>query len=445
MFQDGRLARSLSLVFFPPESAWATTTRKSDVFDAFPNSTAISKTQINRSRRAAMLGSGKREILALPNRRIVRWALPASSVRGGPPPFSIMTLNVLNDIDRADMEAWRFHMHRSHIESVRPSVLALQEVQAPARLWGPLLTHLGYQYLSGRKVGGQGDCVLVAWQSARWRQVAGETVLVSEGDSQVAVMAVLDDVTGEAHPGHSAECRRLLVVAWHAKAGRTDEAEATRLKQVDLLSKRIDAWTSQFGVANGGATVWLGDFNAGPHSYGGRFPCLVMPHLLGTCGPHAAMGSSPQRWESAMVTAHLKLKEMVHTPPFLTSPESSLLAAADAPLPLGRDVAYAVKGVDHLNHPLFTTCKVRAGVGFIAQTIDHILIRSGECNDDDVPRVAPALVVTGYMPCPSDDPESDLAPDYLPKEAVWGSDHLSVCVEVAWATRRAAAMGSPSL
>ena len=174
----------------------------------------------------------------------------------------------------------------------------------------------------------------------------------------------------------------LLVVAMHAKAGRYEPNESKRI----LHSHQLFTYLTEFFNTEAGArfrdrVVWLGDFNAGPHSYNGQYPARWYTYITegnrpdtpdrAPDAPKNAIGSHNFKWTSAMKVA---------------------------------------QG----SEPLLTTCKVRDGK-LIAQCIDYIFFSEG------------LFKVTGYVPSPT--PE-DLAPMYLPSP-VWASDHLAVYAELS--------------
>lgn len=301
--------------------------------------------------------------------------------------LTIMQFNVLSDllspapvnasqeaIDAVDA-AKRRELNLKHITTLQPDLVVLEEVPDPESFYAPELAKHGYECIADRKAGGQGDFTCVFFQRARISNASAHHVFrFAEGTSQFALMCHLTDLLND---------EEFVVVAQHAKAGRNDNSEEIRLRHAQrILTEALPPFLASTiqrqqladaGKDFGRHILWLGDFNAGPHTYEGKWPAKVVPWLL---GEHRASEVQP---------------------------------------PI--EFASAMKAFFG-EHPLFTTCKMRDGQ-LLSQCIDYVMF----------PR--DAAVCIGALPCPTTKPESDLAPLYLPN-TTWGSDHLSVYIELMW-------------
>ena len=277
----------------------------------------------------------------------------------------------------------------AHIAALAPHICVLEEVGTPSEVYEPALAALGYSLVAAKKLTGQGDYTCVFYHHDRVEKASDHVVFrFAEGStvdpppSQFVIMChFIDKVTNS----------EFVVVAQHAKAGRTAANEAIRLEHAQrLLGEALPAYLARTlrrpGADEAAAqrVLWVGDFNAGPHTYGGKWPAVVVPWVLG----EAVTGSSDSD------------------------------AAAAPPLPLPPMVFESAMKQYFGEHPLFTTCKMRGGQ-LLCQCIDYVLFPRG------------AARVVGSLPCPSSDPERELGPLYLPS-LDWGSDHLSVYAELVW-------------
>lgn len=344
--------------------------------------------------------------------------------------ISFMSLNTLNDAFVAPAarsatttgtastaspppgEEERLQSLFDHIAALRPTVLALQEIPNPEGTFGRWLTAAQYTFVSGRKRGGTGDHTLLCCDARRGARIVDHTqCFYNDEDSQFALAAVIE--VPQAAPSHDASSenggaatsrvQRLLVTGVHAKAGRTAESEAKRMQHVAWLmsDQGFPAWQRRWSIPHA-HTVWLGDFNAGPHTYGGRFPAEVVPFI--------ASDACPLLWTAGAI-ADASVSDGGNTTTTASSPSSSLASIL----------------------PLFTTCKMRAGIGFIAQTIDYIWFgRERSPSGEQHPAAA---TITGMLVSPCMDPERDLAPGFLPGP-FWGSDHVSVYCEAEFSMPR---------
>ena len=167
-----------------------------------------------------------------------------------------------------------------------------------------------------------------------------------------------------------------------------------RYSQAKEVVDRIRSFVAEHPQVRG-RVVWVGDFNAGPHTYGGKYPCGCVPFLT---SPRDASGR-------------------LQIPPN---------AEITIPLPVVGDDAASVgeqwfvsSAVDALGAELpFTTFKYRDGA-LIEQTIDYILIQAGG-----------ALRCTSVLAPP---PRELLLDGGLPSIGRWGSDHLALCAEIVFA------------
>jgi hypothetical protein len=186
-----------------------------------------------------------------------------------------------------------------------------------------------------------------------------------------------------------------LAIAFHAKAGRGDELESTRMHDnAHILQALLPAFAAKADEARAGEllgrVMWLGDFNAGPSTYGGKYPARVIPWLLG--GEY--------------------------------EPEQKAKLEHDGVSSASSPVAFVSAFADFFGrHPIFTTCKHREEK-VICQCIDYILLSKSF-----------GAKVTGALADPSQNPTEELMPTLLPKPKVWGSDHISQYVEISLAAQ----------
>lgn len=298
--------------------------------------------------------------------------------RRGPPDLSVMAFNVLarglqrapaGDDPRADRVMQfehRKHPNLAHVLTLAPTICVLLEVDDVDEFYGPPLRAAGYDVIAERKSGGARDFTCVFFRAADLDLRRHHTERLGDSHSQFVVFC---------HFRSRRTKHEFVVIAQHAKAGRTEDAESIRFAHAErIVTTLLPEFVKDHAAPIGPRIVWAGDFNASPHSYGGRYPARVVPWLL----------------------------HEEHEPSRPACPIVFRSAVKDA---TGE-------------HPLFTTCKRRDGA-MIVQTIDYVLFADG------------AARCVGHLPCPSADPERELAPLFLPNEA-WGSDHLSVYCELQW-------------
>jgi endonuclease/exonuclease/phosphatase family metal-dependent hydrolase len=267
----------------------------------------------------------------------------------------------------------RMMLHYNHIIALQPTLIALQEVDGqfslpngtfnlPHRLVAGCsevmpspLGSLGS--ISGQKEGGTSDETWLLYDMAIL-SLRHHEILRFRDASQFALIAEFSLV--------SSDEIELLVVVQHAKAGRTDENERKRIQHSKELLQHFALEKRYQNLAQNGRLIWLGDFNAGPHSYGGRYPSEWYQEII-----------EPLRQANSFFTL-----------------ESALRFHFGA-------------------EPAFTTFKYRDGE-LIEQTIDYIFYTPSGLEVVDAVRM----------------PESnDMPSGGLPFER-WGSDHLSLCVDL---------------
>lgn len=283
------------------------------------------------------------------------------------PSFRVLQLNTQAhwSVDDESPEAFqaRTALHKAHISRVMPTVVVLQEVDGPATLPQgiaslptQLQSELGYDGVHGTKYNEKGDQTWILFQTTDVQLVSYHTFRFSEEDSQFALIAHLN-----VHGGG------LLVVAQHAKAGRTNENEDTRIRHSRALLDHLTSSASFKALIEMGRTLLIGDFNAGPHSYEGKYP---------------------DAWYQAIAVESLG-------PLGFTSAYRAWSAAADGSA-----------GIE----PPFTTVKWRKGV-LISQCIDYVFFQPTGLN------------LTGVLALPH---SGQIPAGGLPAAEVWGSDHLSL-------------------
>ena len=331
--------------------------------------------------------------------------------------LSVMQFNVLarqleppavDANDDASVQAMKFvnrsKLNAAHVLAMQPSLVVMEEVDDPAEFYGPALESEGYRYIFGRKqlVDRERPCdaTCVFWKPEALDLLAHKVKYFCPQRTHFVVMA---------HFLHKASGLDFGLVAQHAKAGRTAELEALRLSDVATV---MNAWVPRFfGVPSakevaGGRLLWAADLNAGPTTYGGKWPCRLLPWVQGEPEP-------PQPADAAPAAL---------PPTGAGSQELRLTGTEPNPLPLRSAIVDATG-----EHPVFTTCKKTWRDGsLVCQTIDYVFVAPGTAR------------CTAYLPCPVESADA-LAPLYLPS-SVWGSDHLSVFVEL----ELTAASGSPS-
>ena len=281
--------------------------------------------------------------------------------------------------------------HFHHIASLLPHIIALEEVDSPRNVvlgddipqevdgvdrrvlvrskTLPMRlaeTYPFYKFVHYEKTNATHDCVYLAVDTRYVSIKSAEAFRFQPAASQFALIALVD----------TKYAGSLLVVAQHAKAGRTSEDESTRIDHSRQLLDFIQSHTDYSKLVEAGRFIWLGDFNAGPHSYDGKYP---------------------DEWYRRVI-------DSTRTPPHLQEKEWSNL---DVPVDSATKIALGGE------HP-FTTFKQKKG-DLIKQTIDYIFISH------------PSKFIKAVSSTVRDD--SALPPTGYPTET-WGSDHLSVVVEL---------------
>lgn len=286
---------------------------------------------------------------------LARRLTPAPTVEGDPAAAAVLEWDT------------RSQLNVDHVRAMAPHVCVMQEVDDPNEVYGPALAQDGYDFVAGQKAGGNADWTCVFYRKdalalARPHKYCG----FGEGASQFVLLCHFTELATGTH---------FVLVAQHAKAGRKDDMEQLRLAHAKrVVHEFLPAFIAESpDLAGSPRVVWAADMNAGPHTYGGKYPCAVIPWLL-----RADDKDATDRCPIALQSSDVAL--------------------------FG-------------DHPPLTTCKLRDGA-VIAQTIDFIMTTPD------------TIKVVGGLPCPVRSGE-ELAPYYLPS-AVWGSDHLSAYAELRW-------------
>lgn len=299
----------------------------------------------------------------------------------------VLQLNTLShwSVDGETIEAFRSRtlLHEAHVRLLSPDVCVLEEIDGPKSL--PDAS--GVQSLPQRLItppsdGHGGDEAVTAYNgafvsksndfedqtwilfnTAKFSLHRQDVFRFDDGAASQAALLVLLTVhhTGE----------HLLVIAQHAKAGRTEDSEAIRIRHTRQLVAHLAHDSEYSTMLRCGRCLWVGDFNAGPHSYGGRYPAAWYPEVV------------PSLFQS-----------------------------------MGLASAYAEFGA---GEPELTTYKWRKGM-LLSQCIDYIFY---------TPR---GLRLTAILPMPSeDDVATATCGAGLPAAGLWGSDHLSLVCDFTMA------------
>lgn len=353
--------------------------------------------------------------------------------RRGNPRFTVLQLNTLGRFDEPlDLTLSRQKTLLDFINLSRPSIAALQEVPtSEGGLEGKALNLVDsltavsaagacYSSVHYSKKTPRADMGCLLFDTRVFSLVSEECFSFGGESSQFAIIAILKLKASESSALGASEARNstdgcVLVVAQHAKAGRTNANEAIRITHSQqLLSYLLDPSATQAARADGtdlstsvskfaadaspsalptgaqlypqlirdGKLLWLGDMNAGPHSYadsGNAWPC---------------------EWYSRVVKG--------------VSPADGGWYNASVPLLSAMTIAH--KG----SEPDFTTYKLRDG-RMISQTIDYILLSRG----------SPCLILNGVSSPPDAFHDKALPVGGFPNEE-WGSDHLPLLCEIEY-------------
>lgn len=288
----------------------------------------------------------------------------------------------------------RVELNAQHIACVKPMLLVTEETD---ECYFDVLAAHGYAKAHAYKKGDSGEYTGVFFrQGSGLKRIASDVVRV-DGSGKRTQFAIVMIVSFEQQMlGGFAPPYEFALIAQHAKAGRSDEMEDARIHDASHITTNL---LPEFLRAHNAShlldrVLWVGDFNAGPTSYGGAYPCRLMPWLLTGAADH--VDASTNKFAEAQAVAPCPLR----------------LVSAH----------FALSGA----HPAFTTCKTREH-HMIVQCIDYIVM-------------SPTLgEVTGMLVEPAANPATELAPTFLPLPHKWGSDHVSVYVEIDIAKARAAA------
>lgn len=330
-----------------------------------------------------------------------------------PSAFSAMQFNLLANCftpkHTSDVMTFqdRVALNLGHINAMKPSLLVLQEADAD---YFPPLEASGYRKVCAQKKDpseGNGEFTAVFTREGSGLDCKSLRVCKIDPTGRRSQFAFfMHFVFTQQLVGGFAPPYEFIAIAFHAKAGRSDELETERLRDADYMLRALlpefalsVAAASAAGTSGGGDSterlqrllaervLWMGDFNSGPQTYGGKYPARMIPWLLG---------------EEMEESEKKKFDEIAASSGAVQPPVVKLVSAFKTSM--GR-------------HPLFTTCKHREG-SVICQTIDYILMSPGLGK------------VTGCLGDPTDDPTNELMPTLLPCPNKWGSDHLSAYVEI---------------
>lgn len=304
--------------------------------------------------------------------------------------ISVMNFNLLAECYSSEavnqmmpFDTERRRLNSLHVQHIKPMILVVEEMDA---CYIEDFESFGYETVLATKKEGKGEHTgLFFLKEAQIKSLCAEVHKVDRKGEMGQFLIIC-------HALCTLTNTEFVIICTHAKAGRTEEFENARVDHAkytfehilpEFLKRRSEAMKEEKMMNLLKKVLYVGDFNAGPHSYGGKYPCKIIPWLLGEkiIGAHDnnedndAFGQNPIRLVSAQ------------------------------------------KILNGNQHPLFTTCKERDGA-VIVQTIDYVLM-SEEFG-----------TVVGGLETPSANPEKDLAPHYLPCPGKWGSDHLSVYVEI---------------
>jgi hypothetical protein len=292
---------------------------------------------------------------------------------------SIMNFNLLYGILAAkhtnDVMTFedRRQLNSAHIKAVKPMILVTEETD---KVYLDDFSQAGYELVVSFTKPERGErlCLFFHKESGL-KSLKSEVKQVDPSGKRVQT-ALFSHIRFQAND--KVPSTEFILIATHAKAGRTDEMEEFRVNDARHVMGHLLPEFAKAASKNDTdfanlmqRVVYLGDMNAGPSTYGGKYPCKIIPWLLGE--NEGEGDKNPIKLQSAF-------RELVG------------------------------------DHPLFTTCKLR-DESVIVQTIDYVFVTPGfgEC--------------IGVLDNPTTDPVKDLAPHYLPFPKKWGSDHLSVYCE----------------
>jgi hypothetical protein len=307
--------------------------------------------------------------------------------------FRVLQLNTLAhwacDGETDDQFEQRTELHFKHIEALAPTIVILEEVDGPltaprvATLPQRLIGTGAFSGVSAGKSNEKGDETWVLYRNGEASPVP--LLACSEGDALHHEVIRFDEGTSSQFAISiklhvAAVDTDVIVVGHHAKAGRTEEHERTRVRHSLELWHRLSLRYANDEAFQHGRLLLCGDFNAGPHSYGGQYPASWYPTVVE--GVWAAEGG-------------------------LVSAQRSMCGAEGE----ARSV---------------TTFKFRKGA-CIEQCIDYVFHNPQHlvvCGGLALPQQRDALSQN-----PNAAPLHVLASEGLPSAGLWGSDHLSIAFD----------------
>ncbi len=338
------------------------------------------------------------------------------------PPIRMLQLNCFAHAYCKEETAATYHsrmrLHKDHILALLPGIIVLEEVDnletapdrysLPADIIGTCSEQglADYRGIHGQKLQSGKDQTWVIFNEQVVELLQAPTVVqMPEGANQFAIICVFQQKTQKSVSSTSANAASegehsnnnsplpFVFVAQHCKAGRNEESESLRIAHSKfLLNELVRMAPELIGVHQ--RLIWAGDFNAGPHSYNGKYPARWYPQVIMSRSAVDSASSSATTAEQAEVeTKKDDDNSWVNTVVPLVS------------------VYVAGRGAE----PDVTTYKMREGQ-LICQTIDFIFIaRRGGFT---VTAVLDAAPIASF-------------PETLPSVPFWGSDHLSLCADVA--------------
>lgn len=219
------------------------------------------------------------------------------------------------DDETAEAFTQRVSLHEEYIRRWQPTVCFLEEVDTAATTLPQGCLSLGqrllmrssassldkgqesieYDAVFHQKHNEKGDETWILVNKSEMSFVSHEVLRYDDGtSSQFALIAIAQwhsPAAAAAEGNEKESSRTVLLIATHAKAGRSEEWEAVRVSHSAQLLAHLTAKEEYRVLLERGAVVWGGDLNAGPSSYEGKYPCAWYPHMFHpTTGAATAIG-----------------------------------------------------------------------------------------------------------------------------------------------------------
>lgn len=282
--------------------------------------------------------------------------------------FRVMQLNTLAhwscDGETAEAYDKRMELHLQHIYALNtPTVVVLEEVD------GPRTAPPGVPTLPQRLMA---DCLYGGVSVAKDNEKGDETWILFRCD-QAALAEEPRVIRFDASTSQCAIAAKLrikdvgsvLVVGHHAKAGRTAENETTRIRHSVALWDEIQSMCrapsdETTSCPQLDRVLLCGDFNAGPHSYDGKYPADWYPTVVEGLWEPAGLRSASKSFRSTedrMTTFKWRKGALIeqcidyvfHAPRGLRVCGALALPADKGELPEGGLPADGLWGSDHLS------------------------------------------------------------------------------------------------